>query len=89
MHRYPAKSWWDEVAKTVGKNEADVAFWGEIAHAWVGLGWNPTNVKGMLDCYRRRELPGARKGRAPPNEPAGFPGVRDFRAKLEAEEGNG
>ena len=36
---------------------ADVEFWGQVVKAWVGVGYNPINVLGMLDCYRRGELP--------------------------------
>lgn len=35
----------------------DLEFWGEVVATYVALGWNPTNVDGMLDWYKRRELP--------------------------------
>ncbi|MBU1480033.1 MAG: hypothetical protein KJ694_22150, partial [Gammaproteobacteria bacterium] len=56
-HRYPAKSWYSEVATTVGEEQANLDFWGQVVFAYVGLGWNPTNIRGMLDFYRRREIP--------------------------------
>jgi hypothetical protein len=56
-HRYPAKSWFQDVADTVGEGPADVEFWGQVVKAWVGTGYNPVNVRGMLDYYRRGELP--------------------------------
>jgi hypothetical protein len=56
-HRYPAKAWYADVDQTVGTEEADLAFWGEVVKSWVGYGWNPTNVKGMLECYKERRLP--------------------------------
>ena len=58
-HRFPAKAWYADVAKAVGDEEADLLFWGDVVKAWVGLGWNPTNVKGMLEFYQDRKLPGA------------------------------
>jgi DNA-binding Lrp family transcriptional regulator len=63
-HRYPAKSWFQDVAETVGEHPADVEFWGQIVKAWVGVGYNPVNVLGMLDCYRRGELPSTAASRA-------------------------
>jgi hypothetical protein len=57
-HRYPAKSWYQDIASAVGEDPADLEFWREIVKEWVGLGWKPTNVKGMLECYRRRKRPG-------------------------------
>jgi len=56
-HRYPAKAWYADVDETVGTKEADLAFWGKIVKTWAGYGWNPTNVKGMLECYRERRIP--------------------------------
>ena len=60
--RYPAKSWYDDVDEAVGDGQADLDFWGKVVKAWVGLGWNPTNVSGMLEFYGRREIPVARGG---------------------------
>jgi hypothetical protein len=64
-HRYPAKSWYDDVARIVGTAQDDLTRWGSVVKAWVGMGWKPTNVRGMLDCYERGEIPGqqARKSR--------------------------
>jgi hypothetical protein len=58
-HRYPAKSWYDQIEATVGEDRQDLDRWGETVHVWVGLGWKPTNVIGMLECYQRGELPGS------------------------------
>jgi DNA-binding Lrp family transcriptional regulator len=58
-HRFPAKAWWPHIDATVGEDEASLQFWGQVVFAWVGLGWNPTNVKGMLECYTAGHLPGA------------------------------
>lgn len=56
-HRFPAKSWWELIDETVGDAEKDLELWGEIVFKWVGLGWNPMNVAGMLEFYQRREMP--------------------------------
>ena len=69
--RYPAKAWYDDVDEAVGDAQADLDFWGSVVKAWVGLGWNPTNVKGMLEFYGRREIPTVRggNGRSGTNRP--------------------
>ena len=56
-HRFPSKSWWELINETVGDAEKDLELWGEIVFKWVGLGWNPMNVSGMLEFYQRREIP--------------------------------
>ena len=61
-HRFPAKSWWAEIDKVVGTNEKVLAKWQQIVHDWVGMGWNPVNIKGMLEAYRN----GGIKPRAAP-----------------------
>lgn len=66
--RYPAKAWYDDVDQAVGDDQVNLDFWGKIVKAWVGLGWKPTNVKGMLEFYERREIP-ALKGRSRNNGP--------------------
>ena len=65
-HRYPPKSWYQIIADTVGDKEEDVERWARIIMAWVGVGWNPCNVKGMLDYWGRASLPGEdrKNGRA-------------------------
>jgi hypothetical protein len=60
---YPPKSWQSDIAQTVGDDEADLSFWHDVCKAWVGQGWKPRNVRGMLEYYQRREIPG---GRGPP-----------------------
>jgi hypothetical protein len=62
-HRYPAKAWFQKIHKTVGQADDDLEFWGQVVFAWVGMGWNPTNVRGMLDFYQRREIPGEDYGK--------------------------
>jgi hypothetical protein len=73
-HRYPAKSWYPVIAETVGTQEEDVERWARIVMAWVGTGYNPCNVKGMLDYWGKTYLPGENggngNGRAPPTEEA-------------------
>jgi hypothetical protein len=69
-HRYPPKSWYADVDRIVGREEADLQFWEGVVKEWVGHGWNPTNVSGMLECYQRRQLPGrGPRAGGPPADP--------------------
>lgn len=61
-HRFPAKSWWDDVDERVGRDQPDLEFWGRVVKAYVGQGWNPTNVKNMLTFYEQRRVPGEDDG---------------------------
>jgi phage replication O-like protein O len=56
-HRYPAKSWYTDIDEIVGCDPPDLEFWHEVVKQYVGLGWNPTNVKNMLEFYQKREIP--------------------------------
>jgi len=66
-HRFPSKCWWEEVDAVVGDDPADLERWGEVVFNWCGLGWNPTNVKGMLDCFKKNETPGDYANNGRPN----------------------
>ena len=66
-HRYPAKSWYENVANTIGDEPGDLEFWGSVVKDWVGKGYNPVNVKGMLSCYEDGKLPGGEKRDGQPN----------------------
>lgn len=57
-HRFPPKAWYDRIAEAVGDDTEDLQFWEDMLVAWVGMGWNPQNVKGQLECYRSRHIPG-------------------------------
>lgn len=76
-HRYPAKAWYDDVAQAVGDAPGNLELWGKVVKAYVGLGWNPTNVTGMLEFYQREEIPtpkGASNANSLRDRPAGFIG---------------
>jgi hypothetical protein len=49
VHRYPAKSWYQTIVEAVGDNTDK---WRGIVRDWIGSGWNPGNVKGMLDVFQ-------------------------------------
>jgi len=52
VHRYPAKSWYQDIDDIVGRDPDDVGRWRAVCKDWVGRGWNPINVSGMLDKYK-------------------------------------
>ncbi|MCX5971750.1 MAG: hypothetical protein NTV14_09680 [Coprothermobacterota bacterium] len=55
---YPPKVVWSTVGEGVGSSPPELARWRETIIAWVGHGFKKTNVLGMLECFRRGELPG-------------------------------
>lgn len=57
MDCYPAKNHWLDIIATVGEDKADLAFWEQVVKGWKLTGWNPRNTGGMLDYFRRREIP--------------------------------
>jgi len=63
-NRFPDKATWPDIEATVGGLESDVAFWKEVVTTWIGCGWNKLNVTGMMECYKRREVPGKGVNRA-------------------------
>jgi hypothetical protein len=62
VHRYPPKGWYEEITSIVGTDPPKLKLWYRVCHAWVGVGWNPQNVQGMLDCFQRGEIPGKERG---------------------------
>ena len=54
-HRYPNKSLYDDITSAVP--ESDIDFYKQVVKAWIGLGWNPSNIAGQLEAYKRREIP--------------------------------
>ncbi len=57
-HRHVPIAWREEVVTTV----KDAELWKFIIHDWNGRGWNPTNIKGMLDVYRNGWRKDGKKG---------------------------
>lgn len=63
----------EEVQATV----TDLQLWHDVIYNWIGLGWKPTNVKGMLEAYRKGGIP-SKNGKQQANEPTGYAGIRAF-----------
>ena len=50
--------WRQEVVDTVGEKSTDLEFWGDVIKHYIGKYPNKANIIGMMDFYKRRELPG-------------------------------
>jgi hypothetical protein len=57
VHRWPVKSLQAEMHAVVGSEPEDVELWRKVVRAWIGLGWNPMNTDGMLELFKRKEIP--------------------------------
>lgn len=58
---YPAKGQFSTIETIIGDVPENLERWGKTVEAWILVGWSPRNVAGMLDFFKRRELPGNRK----------------------------
>jgi len=69
-HRYPPRAWYDRIAAAVGDDPAALDRWKALVHEWVGRGWNPGNVQGMLEAFGnggiRDRRGNGRRGTGPP-----------------------
>lgn len=57
-YRAITKHWQGEMARIVGDKPDDLAFWRKVVIGWTGKYPSKHNVEGMLDYYKRREIPG-------------------------------
>lgn len=57
---------WSMIEENIIKSPKSFAFWRKLVTAWAANGWNPRNVQGMIECYKRREIP---KGKSAPVQP--------------------
>lgn len=57
MEKYPRRNTWGDIASTVIPHNGNMGLWREIVTAWKLHGWNPANIAGMLDCWRKGEVP--------------------------------
>jgi hypothetical protein len=59
--RWPNKALDNIIGDTVGNDPEALILWENVVRGWIATGWNPGNVKGMLECFGRREIPGTHK----------------------------
>ena len=56
-HRRPKQFIADVIASTVASDGEDLNQWKSIVELWLLSGWNPNNIDGMLDMYKKRNQP--------------------------------
>jgi len=55
---FPAKALWPGIVEVVGDQPDDLDRFRRVCLGWMASGWNPKNVKGMLQFHARKEIPG-------------------------------
>jgi hypothetical protein len=50
-NHYPRRNTFGVIIDTIGTEDIDL--WCEIVRSWILHGWNPYNIAGMLDCFKR------------------------------------
>ena len=60
---FPTKETYAMIEEAVGSLPENLNFWKQVLVQYAALGWNPRNVAGALEFYKRRELPKAKGGR--------------------------
>jgi hypothetical protein len=68
--RFPAQELWVNIATIVGTEELSLAFWRKVLKTWVARGYNPMNIEGPLEWFKKHEIPqnGSGKTVAPEKE---------------------
>ena len=64
--RYPAKA---QMSYLLAASVTDMRRWREVLDLWVGRGWSPTNLAGMIDLYRNPERIRELTSYRPPSPP--------------------
>jgi len=82
MELYPARSLWPGIVQVVGDDDTDLDRWKRICMAWRAMGWNPKNVKGPLEYFRDKRIPGDDKTSKGRHQRAGPPTADEIRAGI-------
>lgn len=56
VHLTVPRTWRQQVADVVGEKPEQVAAWKQLVHDWVGYGWRPGNIKGMLEKFAAGDI---------------------------------
>lgn len=65
---FPRTPLWKRIDHVVGTEPEALARWKNTVVAWIGCGWRPDNVTGMLDFFQRHEIPPGKQGKEAPHE---------------------
>jgi len=72
--RFPHKTLYQDIIETVGDDPEKLKLWGDVVKAYIAHGWNPANIAGMLDFFKRGEIPGPKTNGKPPTTGWQIPG---------------
>ena len=61
-HRYPPEATEVLIREAGIETEEELQFWQTVVRHFIACGWQAKNLSGMLDYYRRREIPSTRPG---------------------------
>lgn len=56
-HRYPPGAMDTVIEAAVGNEPGALEFWRQVVLGYIGQGWNPANINGMIEFYKRGEVP--------------------------------
>jgi hypothetical protein len=56
---FPDKTAWPSIEAEIPTDEKSLDRWGKTVEAYIVVGWNKRNIRGMLDFFGRNEIPGA------------------------------
>lgn len=70
-----SSAWQMEVVQAVGESTDAVNRWRRLVRNWIGRGWNPTNVKGMLESYSKGDIE-LQAGKTQPSATLTLPKIR-------------
>ena len=73
VHLQVTAQWRDRVIEQVTDDERRLQTWREILDEWIGKGWNPRNVLGMLDMFSQRAGSITKASKAPSTPPQNIP----------------
>jgi len=54
--RYPPKTLYGEIEARVGGLDTKLALWERVCTDWIGRGYNPRNITGLLECFEKGGL---------------------------------
>ena len=93
--RYPAKNLYSLIASEVGDRKEDLDLFFQACRSWSAHGWNPRNIAGLLEYFKKRAFmdPSTIPKRAPLPKvgkvAAGYLALAEKYEKEERENGNG
>ncbi len=67
-NRFPSKAVWSVIDQAIGDKKEDLDRFGEVVKWWIGQGYNPLNVNGIIDVYQNGEKKDKPK-KKPKNKP--------------------